>query len=50
MKKFFAEMLEVLLRGVYGVGRSTVLAISRYSAYQPAEDGEIFEVIYGDKE
>ncbi len=43
MKNRFTNVIDVLLRVVYGIGRSTVLAISRYSAYQPVEDGELFE-------
>lgn len=50
MKKRFSDVLGILLRAVYGIGKSTVLAISRYSAYQPVEDGELFEMVYGDKE
>lgn len=50
MKKGFSSVFDILLRAVYEIGRSTVLAISRYSAYQPVEDGELFEMIYRDKE
>lgn len=42
----FSDVLDVLLSAIYGIGRTTVLAISRYSAYQPVEDGELFEGVY----
>jgi len=47
MKSFFClKLFRVLGILSYVVGKSTVLAISRYSAYQPEGDGEIFNCIY----
>ena len=46
MKKMGSKFFDGVLKVVYKIGLSTVLAISRFSSYQATEDGELFEAVY----
>ena len=46
MKKMGSKFFDGVLKVVYKIGLSTVLAISRFSSYQATEDGGLFEAVY----